>query len=97
MRSSPANQLITGSIKGLSVVSCIYAPEKRSSTQSQVQVLRFFYVFFHVFLTGVCLSWVLGSDLGFCIYFFLIVVSLVFNTRAVDGVERFISKMTHYA
>ena len=46
MRSSPANQLITGSIKGLSVVSCIYAPKKRSSTQ----VLRFLSVFLHVFL-----------------------------------------------
>jgi len=46
VRSSPANQLITGSIKGLSVVSCIYAPKKRSSTQ----VLRFLSVFLHVFL-----------------------------------------------
>jgi len=36
VRSSPANQLITGSVKGLSVISCTYAPEKRSATQSEV-------------------------------------------------------------
>jgi len=36
VRSSPTNQVITGSVKDLSVISCIYAPEKRSSTKSQV-------------------------------------------------------------
>ena len=36
VRQSAATQLIQGSIKGLSVISCIYSPEKRASSQSQV-------------------------------------------------------------
>jgi len=36
VRSSPDIQVIKGSIKDLSVVSCTYAPEKRSSSKSQV-------------------------------------------------------------
>jgi len=42
VRNSPATQQIQGAIKGLSVISCTYAPEKRDSSKSQVHRLSEF-------------------------------------------------------